>query len=112
MSLVSTVPETDAAVAAVPKARRQIHAYSDSSTSIVRYTVPEGRKFVGQAVGKNTGSKLYLVVEGADSTATNSEMFVGKAGESYNFGYLQLELMAGTQVKLYYTHLIGIESDE
>ena len=84
MSLVSTVPETDAAVAAVPKARRQIHAYSDSSTSIVRYTVPEGRKFVGQAVGKNTGSKLYLVVEGADSTATNSEMFVGKAGESYN----------------------------
>ena len=83
MSLVSTVPETDA-VAAVPKARRQIHAYSDSSTSIVRYTVPEGRKFVGQAVGKNTGSKLYLVVEGADSTATSSEMFVGKR-RSYNY---------------------------
>ena len=111
MSLVSTVPETDAAVA-VPKARRQIHVFGDSSTTIVRYTVPEGRKFVGQAAGIQTASRIYLTVDGAGSSATSEPLYAGVANESYNHENIKLELMAGTGVRLYYTHLIGIETDE
>ena len=113
MSLVSSLPaETDAAAAVVPAARKQVHVFGDSSTSTIRYTVPKGRKFVGQASGEQTASRVYLTVEGADASAYNSALHVGKANESYNHENIKLELMAGTKVRLYYTHLIGIETDE
>tara|TARA_R110002072_G_scaffold90807_2_gene203037 strand:+ start:3108 stop:3449 length:342 start_codon:yes stop_codon:yes gene_type:complete len=113
MSLVSTLPaETDAAEVVVPTPRKPIHVFGDSSTTTIRYTVPTGRKFVGQASGDQTASRVYLTVEGAVSEAYNSALHVGKANESYNHENIKLELMAGTKVRLYYTHLIGIESDE
>lgn len=103
MALVATVVSEESA-AAVAKARKMIHVHGTNDGTIVRYTVPSGRKFVGSIVGNNTNSYFQLAVD------SNEYIYIG----NYERGFMgmTLELLAGQTVGLYYSHIIGVESDE
>ena len=105
MSLISNVVVDASASVAEPAARSMVHAFSDSTTSTVRYTVPSGRKFVGNVIGKNTDSYFRLTQQ------NNEDIIIGNY--SSNSGkVMPLELLAGQTVTGYYFHIIGVESDE
>jgi len=104
MSLISNVV-VDAAASAVPAARKMVHVHSDSTTSTVRYTVPSGRKFVGNAIGDNTDSYFRLTQQ------NNEDIKIGNY-TSNSGKVMPLELLAGQTLTGYYFHLIGVESDE
>jgi len=104
MALVGTVVSEESA-ASVAKARKMIHVHSTSDYSIIRYTVPAGRKFVGRMIGDNTSSyfKLFL--------GSNENILIGNY-TSNSGKVMPLELLAGQTVGMSYSHLIGVESDE
>lgn len=104
MSLIGE-PVT-AAVAASPKARKMIHVNGTSDSSVIKYEVPEGRKFVGRVVGSNNSSYFRLPKN------TGETVLIGKQGSTTEGAYFPIELLAGQTVNLSYSHLIGVESDE
>jgi len=105
MSLISNVVVDTTSAENVPAARKMVHAYADSTTSTVRYTVPSGRKFVGNAIGDNTDSYFRLTQQ------NNEDIKIGNY-TSNSGKVMPLELLAGQTVTGYYFHLIGVESDE
>ena len=105
MSLISTVV-ADASASTAPKARSMVHVFSDNTTSIVRYEVPAGRKFVGRVVGTNNSSYFRLTKQNSDN------IDIGCQGSTSVGAYLPIELLAGQTVTGYYFHIIGVESDE
>ena len=104
MALVGTVVSEESS-AAVANARKMIHVHGTNDGTIVRYTVPSGRKFVGNAIGKNTDSYFRLTQQ------NNEDILIGNIDKASG-KVMPLELLAGQTVTGYYFHLIGVESDE
>lgn len=91
-------------------AARQIVIRGGSTTSVIVYRVPEGRKFIGRAVSSSTGTRVYIngIECGGIFTAGSGSNIAGTSSYPNS-----LELLAGTMVSMSSTSgtLIGIEYD-